>query len=228
MKLIKQLVVIAICFLGTVHAQAATSKIGIIVFDGFLTSDVTAPIEVFGAATSTEWFSDYEVVLISTTKRLNVKSEEGLSVIADSTIYETLELDVLMVPSAYDMTPFLSNSDLVSFIASHGNKASWIASNCSGAFLLGEAGLLNGKKATTWAGGEAELAKAYPEIHVQYDQNVVVDGRIVTSNGGPISYQASLALLEKMSSADHAQAISNQIQFPRLSRAFSHSPESEN
>ena len=43
-----------------------------------------------------------------------------------------------------------------------------MASNCSGAFLLGKAGVLDGKRATTWAGGEKGLAKAYPNINVQY------------------------------------------------------------
>ena len=55
-------------------ANAASSKIGIIVFDGVLTSDVTAPIEVFGAASKKSWFSDYEVVVISATKNTSVLS----------------------------------------------------------------------------------------------------------------------------------------------------------
>ena len=52
---------VAVLFAGS--AQTATSKIGILVFDGSLTSDVTAPVEVFGAATKKAWFSSYEVVI---------------------------------------------------------------------------------------------------------------------------------------------------------------------
>ena len=48
-------------------ARAATSTIGILVYDGFLTSDVTAPVEVFGAASKKAWFSSYKVVTVSTT-----------------------------------------------------------------------------------------------------------------------------------------------------------------
>ena len=79
-------------------ANAATNKIGILVFDGFLTSDVTAPVEVFGAATKKAWFSSYEVVVISATTNKEVRSEEGLKIIADKTIYDDLKLDVLLVP----------------------------------------------------------------------------------------------------------------------------------
>lgn len=201
-------------------AANASSKIGILVFDGFLTSDVTAPVEVFGAATKKSWFSSYEVVIISATRDKSIRSEEGLQVVADKTIYDDLKLDVLIVPSSYDMDHLAKNRDLVGFIESQGKSAKWLASNCSGASLLGEAGILNGKKATTWAGGERDLARAYPKINVQYNQNVVVDQNVVTSNGGPVSYQAAFALLAKLSSESFAREISASIQFDRLQTAF--------
>ncbi len=202
------------------HASAASLKIGIIVFDGFLTSDVTAPVEVFGAATKKSWFSSYQVILISATRNTSVVSEEGLHVVADKSIYDNLKVDVLLVPSAYDMDPLVRNKDLVDFIKRQARTATWVGSNCSGAFLLGEAGVLDNKRATTWAGGEKELAKRYPKVKVQYDQNVVVDAGVITSNGGPVSYQAALELLSKLSSANLASEISTSIQFPRLKKAF--------
>ncbi|ARU58898.1 transcriptional regulator [Oleiphilus messinensis] len=217
MKLIFRFWVLFV-FSSLVHA--ADSKIGIIVFDGFLTSDVTAAVEVFNTASQKEWFSHYDVVLISATKIKRVTSAENLGIVADKTIYDDLHLDVLIVPSAYDMSPLVSNKDLVSYIKNHGKEVSWLASNCSGAFLLGEAGLLNGKKATTWAGGEKELSSAYPMIKVQFDQNVVVDGNIITSNGGPISYQAAFELLTHLSTKEHSNEIVEALQFARLKHAF--------
>ncbi len=202
------------------RSNTASSKIGILIFDGFLTSDVTAPVEVFGAATKKSWFSSYEVVVVSTTKNKTVLSEEGLKVVADQTIYDDTNLDVLLVPSAYEMDDLLGNKDLIKYIEKQAESASWIASNCSGAFLLGEAGVLDGKKATTWAGGEQELAKSYPKIEVQYDQNVVTDDKVITSNGGPVSYQAAFELLARLSSEEFSNEISELIQFDRLESAF--------
>ena len=202
------------------RSNTASSKIGILIFDGFLTSDVTAPVEVFGAATKKSWFSSYEVVVVSTTKNKTVLSEEGLKVVADQTIYDDTNLDVLLVPSAYEMDDLLGNKDLIKYIEKQAESASWIASNCSGAFLLGEAGVLDGKKATTWAGGEQELAKSYPKIEVQYDQNVVTDDKVITSNGGPVSYQAAFELLARLSSEEFSNEISELIQFDRLERDF--------
>jgi transcriptional regulator GlxA family with amidase domain len=223
MNKIKQfivLIVLTIAFLTTNLANAAASKIGILVFDDFLTSDVTAPIEVFGAATKKAWFSSYQVVIISATKNKTVVSEEGLKIIADKTIYDELTLDVLIVPSAYEMDKYLNNKELIQYINKQSQSASWMASNCSGAFLLGKAGVLDGKKATTWAGGEQGLLKAYPKIKVQTDRNVVIDNKVITSNGGPVSYQAAFELLAKLSSKKFAKEISEAIQFDRLESAF--------
>ena len=216
----KFICLLALFFIMSVNANAASPKIGIIVFEGFLTSDVTAPLEVFGAASKQTWFSDYEVVLITSTNNKKVTSEEGLTITADITLDEAKTLDVLIVPSAYDMKPHLSNDKLVSFIAQHKGQSTIISSNCSGAFLLGEAGILDGKMATTWAGGEKELSAAYPKIKVQYDQNVVIDDGVVTSNGGPVSYQAAFEILRQLSSDKYATEISELIQFNRLRSAF--------
>jgi transcriptional regulator GlxA family with amidase domain len=201
-------------------ARAATSTIGILVYDGFLTSDVTAPVEVFGAASKKAWFSSYKVVTVSTTQERVVHSEEGLTILADKTIYDPLSLDVLIVPSAYKMDGVLKNTDVINFIKQQGRSASWMASNCSGARLLSEAGILDGKHATTWAGGEKALAEAYPKIKVEVNKNVVVDDKVITSNGGSVSYQAALELLARLSSEKYAQEISRTIQFDRLRDAF--------
>ncbi|MEE9337735.1 MAG: DJ-1/PfpI family protein [Methylococcaceae bacterium] len=127
---------------------------------------------------------------------------------------------MLIVPSAYEMEEYLNNKNLIQYIKKQSQSASWMASNCSGAFLLGAAGVLDGKNATTWAGGEKELAKTYPKIKVQYDKNVVIDRKVITSNGGPVSYQAAFELLTQLSSQKFSNEISEAIQFNRLGKAF--------
>jgi transcriptional regulator GlxA family with amidase domain len=214
------IIFIGVLLFASNSVYAATSKIGILVFNGFLTSDVTAPIEVFGAATKKAWFSSYEVIVISASNNKTVSSEEGLKIIADNTIYDDLKLDVLIVPSAYEMDDFIKNKDLINFIKKQNQSTSWMASNCSGAFLLGEAGILDGKNATTWAGGEKKLLKSYPKIQVQFNNNVVIDEKVITSNGGPVSYQAAFQLLAKLSSEKFSNEISQSIQFHRLASAF--------
>ena len=186
-------------------AHAAQSNIGILVFDGFLTNDVTVPIDVFGAASKKSWFSSYDVVVIAATKNKTVTSEGG-EVLANKTIDDDLQLDVLIVPSAYEMGTQLKNKKSIAFIAKYEKMASWLASNCSGA------GVLDGKKVISWAGGEQDLLTSYPKIDVQFNQNVVVDEKVVTSNGGLVSYQTAFEWL--------ARRRSESLQFNRLDRAF--------
>lgn len=201
------------------QAFASNKTIGILVFEGFLTSDVTAPIEILGAAKKQPEFKNYTVTLISAHKHLKIKSEEGLTLLADKTIDHSVKYDVLIVPSAYEMKPYLQNKKLVQFIKDHKN-ATAIASNCSGANLLAEAGLLDGKSATTWAGGEKDLQSKYPQVKVKSNINYVIDGNIITSNGGPVSYLAALKLLEMLSNKTFAKKVSNQIQFDRISKTY--------
>lgn len=209
---------LCLCVVLTTSVQAADKRIGIIVFDGVLTSDITAPLEVFGIASRQSWFSEYEVVTINVSDGAVVTTEEGLQLKVSYHLSQTPEVDVLLVPSAYDMAPLLSNKQLISYIRNTAAQADWMASNCSGAFLLAEAGILDGKRATTWAGGESELAKAYPAVLVQDDTNYVIDGNVITSNGSVVSYQAALALLEKMASKGKAKEVREALQMDRVWR----------
>ncbi len=208
---------LALLLLLPTLSMAATKKIGIIVFDGVLTSDVTAPLEVFGAASKLSWFNDYEVVSINADNKTNITTEEGLTLVTDTWVGNAPEVDVLIAPSSYSMSPLLKNKQLISYISEQGGKADWVAGNCSGNQLLAQAGLLDGKQATTWAGGEQEFQKMFPKVKVIENQNVVVDGKFISSNGSVVSYQAALTLLKNISSEKKANEVAEAIQFQRLS-----------
>lgn len=195
---------------------AADKKIGVLVYDKVLTSDVVAPTEVFGVASRKAWFSDYDVVLINVTRGKTVTTEEGLTLTVDATIYDKLDLDVLIVNSAYDMDWLFENKDLTDFMQAQSKKVSWLASNCSGAFLYANAGLLDGYYATTWAGGEKDLQRKFSKIKVVTDRNVVVDRNRITSNGGIPSYQGALVLLSLMSGESKAKEVYETIQLNRI------------
>src|SRR3546814_14341704 len=95
---------------------------------------------------------------------------------------EAPRYDVVIVPSSYDMDAVLSNRALIDFIRDQSKTVDWMASNCSGALVLAEAGVLDGKRATTWAGGEASFQTKYPNVLVQHDVNVVIDDGVLTQS----------------------------------------------
>lgn len=202
--------------LAATSAYAGEKVIGILVYDGVLTSDITAPAEVFGVATKQAWFTDYEVKMINVKRQPNIVTEEGLRIEVDSNIYEPQSLSALIVPSAYNMQPLLNNKALINFIRQQANTVEWVASNCSGSYLLAEANVLDGKEATTWYGGEDGFRKDYPAVLVQDDQNYVIDGNIITSNGSVVSYVAAIKLLSLMSSEKLAKEVFDTLQMGRL------------
>lgn len=117
------------------------------------------------------------------------------------------------------MDAVLGNRALIDFIRDQSKTADWMASNCSGALVLAEAGVLDGKRATTWAGGEASFQKKYPDVLVQHDINVVIDDGVLTSNGSVVSYEAAIALLAKLTSDEFAAEVANDLQFKRVANA---------
>ena len=190
--------------------------IGIVVFDGVLTAEVIGPAEVFGIASKRDWFKGTKVLLIGINHQPAIRTEEGIQLTVDATIDDDLTLDVLLVPGGNDMSPLLQDEKLNAFIQKQEENAQWIGSVCAGAFLLGNAGVLDGKQATTWFGGETSLQTQFPAIQVVHDKPVVLDQRRITANGGLVSYQAALVLLGQMSSAEHAKEVYENLGMDRL------------
>ena len=216
-RLIGSLAILMLAALHAVPSDAADKRIGILVYDKVLSSDVTAPAEVFGVATRQSWFSDYQVLLIGVERDAAVViTEEGIRLTVDQTIYDNPQLDALIVTSSYVMDSLFENDDLMKFLQRQAQRVTWLASNFSGAFLYAHAGLLDGYRATTWAGGEQQLQRQFPKIKVIEDQNVVVDRNRISSNGGVPSYQGALVLLAKMSSKAKAKEVFETIQLNRL------------
>lgn len=217
-KPLAALCLVLLTWAGSAHAD---KRIGILVYDGVLTSDVTAPLEVFGIASRKSWFTDYQVITIGLTPAKTITTEEGLVLGVDTWVGANPELDAIITTSAYDMDAPNASQALMTLIQKTAAKGGYLASNCSGAFLLAQAGVLDGKKATTWAGGEKDLQKQFPKVNVQVDTNVVVDGNIVTSNGSLVSYQAALTLLKLLSSESKAKEVADVLQYSRFSsKAF--------
>jgi transcriptional regulator GlxA family with amidase domain len=190
--------------------------IGIISFDGVLTSEVIGPAETFRIACERDWFADWQVKLIGVEDKPITTTDEGIKIQVDCTIHDPITLDVLIVPGAFDMDGLIENVELKAFIQRHNNQTEWIGSNCSGAFLLASTGVLNGSKATTWFGGEESLQEQYPQVEVVVDASVVVDNRRVTSNGGLVSYQAAIVLLGKLTTPEHAREVYDALTMGRL------------
>lgn len=190
--------------------------IGLLMYDDVLTTELTAPMDVFTKHTE-DGKKLFNVITIAETYDFIV-SEEGLKMFPDYTIENAPQLDVLIVPSAYDMTLQVKNKNLVNFIKAQNSNTKYTVSNCGGATLIGESGVADGKKIVTWIGGGEDLQKNYPNLKVQNDDKVsfVEDGKFLSSNGNLASYISSLELLEKMTSVEHRKFVESYLYLDRL------------
>jgi transcriptional regulator GlxA family with amidase domain len=162
----------------------------IALFDGVQSLDVTGPLEVFTGASRL----DPGRYRISTGSigAASVRTSSGLRLTPDLAL--THPPDTLIVPGGAGTRP--APPELVAWLRDNGDKPQRLMSVCSGAFLLAEAGLLDGCRATThWRHCES-LARQFPSIDVQPEPIFVRDGRVSSSAGVTAGIDLALALVE--------------------------------
>lgn len=190
--------------------------IGLLMYNGVLTTEVTAAADVFTKSTeSGEQL--FNVITIAETAT-PITTEEGLKLVPDFTFETAPKLTVLFVPSAYDMYAQVHNQAIVDFIRTRNQETTYTVSNCAGAQLIGASGIASGKKIVTWIGGGEQLQIDYPDLLVQDDSKVTYmeDGKFISSNGNLASYISSLELLEKMTTLEHRKFVESYIYLDRL------------
>jgi transcriptional regulator GlxA family with amidase domain len=125
--------------------------------------------------------------------------------------FEGVEIDTIVIPGALEMEPTLADRRLVDWLAAHAPMARRTASVCAGAFLLAEAGLLDGRRVVThWASCEA-LHLRYRNLTVEPDAIFVQDGPIWTSAGVTAGIDLSLALVQEDCGREVAMQVARQL-----------------
>ena len=190
--------------------------IGLLMYNGVLTTEVTATADVFTKHTK-DGKQLFNVITIAETSD-PIVSEEGLKIVPDYTFENCPKLDVLFVPSAYDMYTQVHNQKIVNFIKEQNKNTKYTVSNCAGAQLIGASGIADGKKIVTYIGGGEQLQKDYPNLKVQNDSLVryFEDGKFLSSNGNLISYVSALNLLKKMAGQEQVDFVDSYIYLKEL------------
>lgn len=169
-------------------------RIVIVGFPSVQILDVTGPLEVFSTASRFLPIARYATELVSTDGG-PVLSTSGLEFATGPIDAVAGNIDTLVVAGGRDMEEAAGDPRLVDSIRRLALVSRRVASVCSGAFLLGAAGLLDGRRATThWAECEV-LGRAYPEVTVDPDAIYVQDGNVWTSAGVTAGIDLALALV---------------------------------
>lgn len=172
-------------------------NVGFLIVDGVYNSELVAPMDIFHHTVfHTE--KGLQVFTIAPTTDF-ITSFEGLKIKPDyAYINDSLpKIDVLVVPSAeHSMDSDLENEALINFVKAAGEKAQYVMSLCDGAFILAQAGLVDGKESTTFPSDITRYREAFPKLKVHEGVSFVHDGKLITSVGGAKSYDPALYLSE--------------------------------
>ena len=176
--------------------------------------DLTGPFTVFWSASrfqSLRGGRTYERHL-ATVHGGPAVTTDGMTVVAEPLAnFDHAEIDTVVVPGALDMSAPLADRALIEWIALHAPRARRICAVCTGAFLLAEAGLLDGKRVVTHWQAVDTLRKQYPAVRVEPDAIFVRDGEVWSSAGVSAGIDLALALVQDDCGRDVAMSVARQL-----------------
>ena len=185
-----------------------THRVGFVVFDGVTMLDVSGPSEVLHQAGRLA--PPYEVVLVSPDGG-PVTTATGLALSGTVSAADAGPVDTLMVAGGDRLAERPAEPELLAAVRTLAGQAERVASVCTGAFVLAELGLLDGRRATTHWRHAGVLAHRYPQVRVEPDAIHIRDGRYITSAGISAGIDLTLALVEDDHGADVARAVAREL-----------------
>lgn len=194
----------------------ATTSVAVVIHEGVQALDIAGPVDVFNEANGYLPPADrYETVLVAASQA-PLRASNGMHLVADLDFQAADEaFDILLVaggPNLPYAQPYAQpEAALINWIRQASQRAGIYGSICTGAFVLGHAGLLDGHRATTHWQHASELAARFPQASVEPDAIHVQDGRLVTSAGVTAGIDLALALVSEAHGTEIAVAVAKRL-----------------
>lgn len=181
----------------------AAFHIGFVIFPNLTQLDFTGPLQVLHR------MPDAVLHIVAKT-RDPVPSDCGLALVPTATFADCPPLDLICAPGGHGVVRAIADRDTVDFVRRQGEVAGYVTSVCTGAFLLGAAGLLRGRRATThWA-----YTDLLPLVGATHEKaRVVWDGNVVTAGGVTSGIDFALTIVARLAGDDVARSIQLSIEY---------------
>jgi len=180
-------------------------QIGFVVFPNFQVMSFAA-ITAFEVSNLVLGESAYSVTLLSEAGGL-VRSSAGFCV--ETQPFSDQQFDTVIIGAGTAIEP--TTPQLLDFVRRSLETSRRVAAPCTGAFILAEAGLLDGRRATTHWIFARELQARFPQLRVEEDRIFIVDGPIWTSAGMTAGIDLALAMIEKDHGVDVARSVARKL-----------------
>jgi transcriptional regulator GlxA family with amidase domain len=199
-------------------AAIQQKTVGILLFPEVEVLDFCGPFEVFSVTRLNESKrreepSPFRVLLVADTAEA-VSSAGGMRVLPDCTTTACPALDILLVPGGWGTRDQMNNARLIDWIRQRAKKVETVTSVCTGSLLLGQAGLLDGRPATTHWAALPLLRDRFPKINVVGDQHVVEDKNLLTSAGISAGIDLALRVVTRYFGEEVARNTARHMEYP--------------
>jgi len=192
-------------------------RVGIVLFENIEVLDFCGPFEVFSVTrldenNRREKPSPFEVLLVAEHSG-PVTTTGNMQVIPHYAFANCPRLDILVVPGGWGTRRELSNPVMREWLRARAGEVETLTSVCTGAMLLGSAGLLDGLHATTHWRSLAWMRESFPAVTVEFDKHVVVDGRVFTSAGISAGIDMALRVVARYFGEGIARATARHMEY---------------
>jgi transcriptional regulator GlxA family with amidase domain len=193
-------------------------RLGILIFNDVEVLDFCGPFEVFSVARLDEARrrsepSPFEVLLVAETMA-PVTTSGGMEVRPMVDFSQAPDLDILLVPGGQGTRREMNNPAVLDFVRRQAQGCERVASVCTGALVLGKAGLLDGRRATThWQALEL-LRELCPAVTVDAEAQVVDEGEVMTSAGIAAGIDLALLIVRRCHGEAVARATAAHMEYP--------------
>jgi len=178
-------------------------NIGFVLFPNLTQLDLTGPLQVLHR------LPDARAHIVAKTRE-PVPSDCGLGLVPTTTFATCEPLDLICVPGGFGVSGAIADAATIEFVRRLATQAQYVTSVCTGAFVLGVAGVLKGRRATThWA-----YTGLLPLVGATYEQaRVVIDGKIFTGGGVTAGIDFALRIAAQVAGSEAAQRIQLSIEY---------------
>ncbi len=187
-------------------------SLAILLFKNAEILDFCGPYEVFSVANRFTQPTAFNVFTVA--EHSPVVAANGLSVNPDCSLSDCVAPDILLVPGGIGSRTEMHNEQLIAWIQQAAANAELVLSVCTGALLLGKAGLLDELETTTHHVAYETLREIAPTTTVHEDRRFVDNGKIITSAGIAAGIDMSLHVIQRLCGNETAAATSKQMEYP--------------
>ena len=193
-------------------------QVGILLFENVEVLDFCGPFEVFSVTrlneeTRRDDLSPFNVFLVAETKEA-VVTTGGMKVLPEYDLEDCPVLDILVVPGGWGTRKEMGNDHLLTWIADRSTQVETLTSVCTGALLLGKAGLLDGKRATTHWRSLDWMQGLFPKTTVEKHLHFVEEGNLFTSAGISAGIDMTLKVVSRYFGETIARATARHMEYP--------------